>query len=338
MQIKRIKDSVKKNYKLIVGIIFGILTTSAGVYASTAIDGKELEYNNVNSNLSATNVQDAIDEIYINAKTNCPEGYECIKKICKRATTLHTEECSQTDSTNYCSGAGYTESGSKATTTITYGSTGTAGTLTSGDAFDCDVNDDGTYDAATERFYYVTDMDEETAVLIYYNNVSGGVASNSKKSAYDSSNKNNNGPVTAILQLPTTEQWKNISLTNTSRTITNESGGTITTAGDLPASFSYLGYAARLLTAQEVNSACGITVGDRTIGELDSCNYLMENTIYSDSSLTYGYWLETPVSSSSYNVCTLRSTTRAVDVGSANETSYRAVRPVIEVLKSNISY
>ena len=62
------------------------------------------------------------------------------KVICKRATTLHTEECTQTDATNYCSGAGYTTSGSKGTTTITYGNLGTTGVLTSGDAFDCDVN------------------------------------------------------------------------------------------------------------------------------------------------------------------------------------------------------
>ena len=261
------------------------------------------------------------------------------KTICKRATTLHTEECSQTDSTYYCSGAGYTESGSKKTIIITYGSTGTTGTLTSGDAFDCDVNGDGTYDEETERFYYVADMDEDTAVLIYYNNVSVGVASNSTRYAYDSSNVNNNGPVTAMLQLPTTEQWKNVSLTNTSRAIINESGGTTTTAGDLPTAFSYEGYVARLLTAQEVNFACGITVGSYATGELDNCNYLMENTKYSNSSLaSYGYWLETPRAFNSYPVWGVYGLTRSVRSDNASNSSNDGVRPVIEVVKSNISY
>ena len=63
-------------------------------------------------------------------------------------------------------------------------------TLKSGDAFDCDVNGDKTYDSETERFYYVTDMNDSTAVLIYYNNVEKGKPSNSKLVAYDISGKN----------------------------------------------------------------------------------------------------------------------------------------------------
>ena len=120
------------------------------------------------------------------------------KIICKRATTLHTEECTQTDATNYCSGVGYTTSGSKGTSTIKYGNLGTSGTLTSGDAFDCDVNGDGVYDSNTERFYYVSDyyntstksFESDTAVLIYYNNVSSGNSNNKTTYAYDSSGEN----------------------------------------------------------------------------------------------------------------------------------------------------
>ena len=74
------------------------------------------------------------------------------KIICKRATTLHTEKCTQTDGSMFCSGAGYTASGSKGTSTITYGNLGTKGSLNSGDAFDCDVNGDGEYNSDTERF------------------------------------------------------------------------------------------------------------------------------------------------------------------------------------------
>ena len=134
------------------------------------------------------------------------------KIICKRATTLHTEKCTQTDDSMFCSGAGYTTSGSKGTSTITYGNLGTSGTLTTGDSFDCDVNGDGEYNPGTERFYYVSDyyntstksFEKDTAVLIYYNNVSAGSPNNNTTYAYDSSGENWHGPRTAISQLPTT--------------------------------------------------------------------------------------------------------------------------------------
>ena len=172
------------------------------------------------------------------------------KIICKRATTLHTEKCTQTDGSMFCSGAGYTASGSKGTSTITYGNLGTKGSLNSGDAFDCDVNGDGEYNSDTERFYYVSDyynastklFESDTAVLIYYNNVNLGNPNNNTKSSYDSSGENWHGPRTAIEQLPTTSQWNNVSLKNISRTILNENSSNITTGGTLPNKFSYEGY------------------------------------------------------------------------------------------------
>ena len=261
-------------------------------------------------------------------------------KLCKRATTLHKETCNQTDASKYCTADGYT-TGSE----IEYGSLGIAGTLTSGDAFDCDVNGDGVYDAATERFYYVSDMtngittDNNTAVLVYYNNVSGGVASNSTAYAYDESNENWHGPVTAVKQLPTTSQWKT-TLKNTKRQITTETNTTSTSGGTLP-EFSYDGYAARLLTAQEVNAGCGITVGTRLQGELSTkCKYLMENTKYSNSSNgTYGEWLETPYNANSNLLCSVRGNYRYIDnYSNADNVAHDGVRPAIEIAKSNISY
>ena len=269
--------------------------------------------------------------------------------VCKRATTLHTEECTQTDTSSYCSGDGYTTSGTMGTTTITYGNIGSKGVLTSGDAFDCDVNGDGVYDSATERFYYVSDMtngvtqDSNTAVLIYYNNVSGGVASNSTAYAYDSSGKNNNGPVTAIKQLPTTSQWKNVSLANTTRTITNENGENITTAENLPMKFSYLGYAARLLTYQEVNNGCYDGNSDITSsgGLSTKCKYLMENTKYSSSNLkTYGEWLESPRASDIDFAWGVGADYRAIlsIYVRVNNYSTLGIRPAIEVAKTDIEY
>ena len=137
--------------------------------------------------------------------------------ICKRATELHTVQCSQTSTSEYCSGAGYRTNGSKGTTTIKYGNeTTTEDVLTSGDAFDCDVNGDGTYDSETERFYYVSDLydttkkdfDSNYAVLIYYNNTTLGIPDNTAASIIEyhpSTHKNWFGPVSAITYLPTAE-------------------------------------------------------------------------------------------------------------------------------------
>ena len=334
----KIKNFIKDNKKIFVGILIGMLISSGSVYAASIIS-KDVSYDNSSSKLTSTNVQGAIDEVYKTAtdkvaaaKKECPEGYECNKIICKRATTLHTEICSNSTTDAYCQGDGYALND-----TITYGNLGINGILYSGDAFDCDVNGDGVYAPETERFYYVSDMtngvttDSNTAVLIYYNNVSGGVASNSRASAYDASRRNGHGPITAFKQLPTTSQWKNVSL-NPTRNITDETETVIFNR------FSYEGYAARFLTAQEVNEGCGFTVGSNTTGELSTkCKYLMENTKYSSDSLkTFGGWLESPSASTSDSAWSVDVHNRSVS--SSIVSDRYGVRPAIEVSKDNISY
>ena len=69
--------------------------------------------------------------------------------VCKRATTLHQEECTLSGYFS-CKSMGYSADGEKHTTTIIYGNLGTKGTLTAGDAFDCDVNGDGVFNSVTE--------------------------------------------------------------------------------------------------------------------------------------------------------------------------------------------
>ena len=203
------------------------------------------------------------------------------------------------------------------------------------------------YDEKTERFYYVSDyfntstksFESDTATLIYYNDVSGGVVSSSTEYAYDSSGKNWYGPVTAKEQLPTKSQWSNVSLKNSSRTIINENGGNTTEGGTLPNNFSYAGYSTRLLTIQEIAKACNITVGSGKIGELNSCDYLMENTTYS-SNVFFGYWLETPrIAGNSrfdWYAWSVGGSRRAVTYG--NVPSKFGVRPAIEVSKAQINY
>ena len=321
------------------GGVVSLLLLGTSVYASTIIQATSINYVDTD-NLGATNVQDALDKISTKAtkkieeaKKECPIGAECTyKTICKRATTLHTEECQHTDTNNFCSGAGYTIDGSKKTTTITYGSLGTKGTLTSGDAFDCDVNGDGVYNEATERFYYLTDLDNNSsyAVLFYYTDVG--------TSAYDESGSNLNGPVTAKTKLPTIEQWKNVSLAFPIRAITTDNGANTVNGTELPTDFSYSGYAARMLSINEVARACGVSSytelwEDQSMST--KCTYLLEDTDFSSSKGKVTYWLENPTSDFGV-VREIWINVGRPSVSRANTAEY--IRPVIEVAKTNISY
>ena len=340
--IKLVKDAIKT--QVTSGSMMGTNFTSdeSGCYTfnfddQTSGNAKELQLKN------KENITGTIKYCNGNFTNNTLvlDGQDMKSIVCKKATKLHTEECEQTDNTYYCSGAGF------AGKTITYGSLGTNGKLVSGDAFDCDVNGDGTYDENTERFYYVSDyyntstnkFEDDTAVLIYYNNVSNGKPINSKLAAYDLSGKNNNGPVTAIEELPSTSEWRNVSLKSISRAIINEKGANTTAGGTLPDSFSYAEKAARLLTAQEINKACGITVGNWITGELDTCNYLMENTKYSNASnKAWAWWLENPRSGHSDIAWYVLGNNRGVNSSAVSNARDYGVRPAIEVLKSNIEY
>ena len=333
--IKLVKDAIKT--QVTSGSIMGTNFTSdeSGCYTfnfddQTSGNTKELQLKN------KENITGAIKYCNGNFTNNTLvfDGQDMKTIVCKGAKkeTLHTEKCEQTDSTYYCSGAGF------AGKTITYG-TVPEKELKSGDAFDCDVNGDGTYDENTERFYYVTDKDDSTAVLIYYNNVSKGQPSKNATYAYDTSKENWHGPRTAIEQLPSTSEWRNVSLKNSVRAILNENGGNTTKGETLPSNFSYAGYSARLLTVQEINKACGIKAGHWITGELDTCNYLMENTKYSNADNTaWAWWLENPHSGSSSAACYVIGYDRDVSIHTVSNAGGYGVRPAIEVLKSNMEY
>lgn len=113
-----------------------------------------------------------------------------VTRKCQRAKTLHSITCTSSSTEGYCKARNREDS-------ITFGQIGTSGKLASGDAFDCDVNGDGTYDAATERFYYVSDLNSSTAILIYY--------TYTNRYPYNAQSSNSySGPITAVGALPTT--------------------------------------------------------------------------------------------------------------------------------------
>ena len=284
-------------------------------------------------------------------------SYTKNKIVCKKATTLHTETCSRTS--NGCIAKGYTNGA-----TITYGHTDssklTNGQLTNGQsggyALDCDLNGNGVVDVdtngnSTERFYYVSDLytgtvngtdqfDSDYAVLIYHKNIG---TSGARYYYENSAQENWHGPVTLLSSLPTRSTWtnENIGLKNTSRTIYTETGTTLITDGshNIENPFVYTDRVGRLLTVQEINKSCNITVGSYTTGELDSCEYLMEDSAYSKTSGCSGgtcyYWLETPHASDSCYAWDVIGNYRSVRSNFVDNTY--GVRPAVEILKSSIS-
>ena len=334
-----------KNKKILIYSSIGVLVLVLAVLIplgfSEGTDSATTYFDSSKSSAGGQYLKDAIDEMNYYCSKNCPSGKTCKSNTpkCRRATTLHTETCTNSD-TYYCQGAGYALNA-----TITYGNTTTTeGVLTTGDAFDCNV--DGT--GYNHRFYYVSDyydtstknFNDKVAVLIYYSNVRGGVANNAG-TAYDCTGQNYNGPVTARVELPTTTQWSNIRLYKDTRQILAQNNATSTRGGTLPTAFSYAGYAARLLTFQEAYHGCNsYDKSPAGTGGLDAkCQFLMEGTKFSNSSLaTNGPWLESPYASNSNHAYDVYANFRSLTYDGRASYANNGARPTIEILKSEISY
>ena len=245
--------------------------------------------------------------------------------VCKRAdiTTLHTAYCDAT----LCE-IDQTKNGEEAATKLTtFGNTYSGGNTTPiadwynpgevaaisgnlkiGDAFDCDVNKDGTYDPTTERFYYIAEQGDRY-VLLYSESL--GLAS------YGSGRS----PSEAIKKIPTTEVWKNVNLSNPKRVLVDDS--------NLDNEFNYGNRAARLMTKAEFEA----------VKAVDNHMFLRENSIYFSSAVKY-FWLETP-HSGSYSYIYIVQNANGVDliIDNAVGTSIydnQQVRPVIEVPKDRV--
>lgn len=236
-----------------------------------------------------------------------------VTRKCQRAKTLHSITCTSSSTEGYCKAGNREDS-------ITFGKIGTSGKLASGDAFDCDVNGDGTYDAATERFYYVSDLNSSTAILIYY--------TYTNRYPYNAQSSNSySGPITAVGALPTTTKWSNISLVQKTSQIYNHSGGTTVVDSSnkthtLP-KYTYT-TAARLLTLTEYNKITNTDIFWENFGNMDP------NCV----------WLNTPLASGGgsqvmavYNPLYTSIATMPYSVSTSC-----AVKPVIEVSKGLIVY
>ena len=315
--MRKIKTFLKKNYKLLIGFIIGVLVFGSIVYASDTFKSSDVSYDNKKSGLTSTTLQGAIDELNTKAKDANKK-----KPLCRRATELEIDYCGVAEyaTDRDCTTKDGYEPGSK----ITFGNLGTAGVLNVGDEFRCDVDGDGKY---TEVFHYLSDyydtykesFDSNYAVLMY-NNTTGS-------SSY-SSDESLGIPDVAIKELPTTSKWKNTTLANVTRKIKDGNGNILTN------SFSYSGYAARLPLFMEIEKNCGLGLSNLS----SSCRFLLHGTSYhalvSDD---FGYFIEYADGgcSTSNNKCFINMsyTGAGVRYGISN-----SIRPVIDVAKTNMGY
>lgn len=65
--MKKVKEIIKKNVKLVIGIIIGAVVSGGTVYAATILAANQVGYDNTSSGISSTNVQGALDELYTRA-------------------------------------------------------------------------------------------------------------------------------------------------------------------------------------------------------------------------------------------------------------------------------
>ena len=91
------------------------------------------------------------------------------------------------------------------------------------------------------------------------------------------------------------------------------------------------------MTIQEVKQNCkDVNISMFDTGYLEKCSFLMENTDYSMSGHLTSYWIENP--SISLSSMYINSSNRSFDVNVPERLAVAAVRPVIEVSKTRISY
>lgn len=202
------------------------------IWSPSPIDTPETNLPSYNEDL-ASPVQDGYYFLIIKAcdvNDNCKTAVTNYFKvgqpyICMKATTLHNETCTNSDDNGYCLKYGLSEN-----SVITYGLINSGVGAKVGDAYDCDVNGDGTYDPLTERFYYVGDYfdtstktyDAANAALIYYANVHNENDNVSSTIAYTTGNDLT--PATAYQELPSSSKWSNVSLISSQRNIVTTSG------------------------------------------------------------------------------------------------------------------
>lgn len=254
--------------------------------------------------------------------------------LCKRSSLLDYSTCSS----GTCGNDGYSSEN-----ILIYGSCGTVGsTIQVGDAFTCDINNDGTFDESTEKFYYLSDYNYQYAGIYnssYATLVSASVRDSSfgpDWSNYDWSNPHpiyNTTPNRAIGGPSTSINTNYQTLVDSTRQIFTENGNTFTSAGQLP-SVTYGKY--RQVSLMDLSNCL------QNNGISNTCNFLFEGTTYDGGTSYDSMWLEDSVEETTDQAWEISVTNKAVEGAVIGRDNYSGVskgsRYIIDVDKNNISY
>jgi len=210
--------------------------------------------------------------------------------VCREAKKLHTEPCKNTSN----GGCANNNGGYEFDENIIYG-TLVDSSPKGGDAYDCDINNDGIYNAETERFYYMRSTSDRYAVMFHYIGID-----NATDHDYD----------TDLSLFPTAEKWTNPSLKK----------------------FDDNNRVARFATIADLNAGCGGI--DTTVqNSLLSCIFTLENTSYGNTANNNNdarrstYMIE-PEDGTFYRV---HKNSRHVHKETEDKNKISVARPVIEV-------
>ena len=243
------------------------------------------------------------------------------KIVCKKVTNasnLHTETCVGSQGC-VTLGTGFDTVNNNV---ITYGTTFTQGGPVAGDAYDCDVNNDGTYDPQdqygkhTERFYFLKETEHinsvNTASLLYYTSFDSNGRVDSQHTLKGDIGSTVYG--TALTFLPTSSTWTNPALIDFD---------------------SNNGKISRFITLEEIESVCGplppLPQEPETVVSSDYFNtcqkwFLFENSRFQSVNLgRAGIWVE--MHDGGY----YRIQTSGVVLARVASTSENMARPVIEI-------
>ena len=151
-------------------------------------------------------------------------------------------------------------------------------------------------------------------------------------------------PTNALSNLPEKTDWINTVLVHDLIQVKTESGASTVTSQNVTYNLpeiDYSNYAARMISIDDVNTACNVTVATNSAnGLLDGCTFLLENTTFaSPSSATSlyptphisAYWVANAASGTSNKVYRVHGSNRTVGNVEANNSTGAGMRPVIEV-------
>ena len=329
--MKKVNVQQNKNHKLVVGLLIGSILTCTGVYAASVLKGDAVGYSNSSSGLSATNVQDAIDEVYKKADIR---NYDNIVS----AYTYNSSTC-------------VTGEESTCEKTTCYKDT-TEGSCSVGTIIKYKVNDT---DIVTFHVMYDSGstMTMQSQKNIINNTPWISAAdyatynTDSTSCGYDSCH--DEGPMTALVALErATKSWTNVNdqtyTMGTTQFITNAytGCGSYNSCTTNTYTLDERSTKARMITIQETaNLGC--------TGSSESCPHWMNNYLYnstgyggtvSDSltdletdSYNYGYWTMNATSSSANYAFAVGYTGSVSNSLTTTDATYYGVRAVVVISK-----